>query len=209
MDEKIKSIIAWIGTGSINIFGLPFSGKDTLGIKLAEAIEGKFLSSGLILRAYEDDDKALFKEMSKGMLAPTEKFSEIILPYFAREELTGVPLVLASVGRWSGEEFSVMEATAKAGHPIKAVIALNLSEAEVYKRWETAKVLADRGERADDKSLSVIEQRVKEFNEKTLPVIETYQEQGILIPVSATAEREKVFENTIEALAKFAEAHTD
>ena len=57
MDEKIATIKQWLGTGSINIFGLPMSGKDTQGIKLAEALNGKFLSSGMIIRAMEDQTK--------------------------------------------------------------------------------------------------------------------------------------------------------
>ena len=30
MEEKITVIKQWLGTGSINVFGLPFSGKDTV-----------------------------------------------------------------------------------------------------------------------------------------------------------------------------------
>ena len=54
MEAKIELIKAWLGTGSINIFGLPMSGKDTQGLKLAEALDAKFLSSGLIIRAMEE-----------------------------------------------------------------------------------------------------------------------------------------------------------
>ncbi|MBR3164394.1 nucleoside monophosphate kinase [Candidatus Saccharibacteria bacterium] len=204
MDEKIKSIIDWIGTGSVNIFGLPFSGKDTLGVQLAEAINGKFLSSGLILRAYNTQDKELYGEMSRGMLVPSNRFYEIILPYFAREDLADFPLILSSVGRWRGEEFEVIEAAESSRHPIRAVILLNLSEAEARRRWEASKVLADRGERTDDKSLEVIEQRINEFRKKTMPVIETYQEKGLLVPVSAHGTREEVFNNAVTKLAEFA-----
>ena len=47
--QKILTIKQWLGTGSINIFGLPMSGKDTVGVKLAEFLGGKFLSSGLTI----------------------------------------------------------------------------------------------------------------------------------------------------------------
>ena len=53
MEEKFSTIKNWLGTGSINIFGLPMAGKDTQGIKLAEALNAKFLSSGMIVRAME------------------------------------------------------------------------------------------------------------------------------------------------------------
>ena len=63
MDNNIETIRQWLGTGSINVFGLPFSGKDTVGIRLAETIGARFLSSGLILRAAEKQDQDLLKEM--------------------------------------------------------------------------------------------------------------------------------------------------
>ena len=107
MEQKIAIIKEWLGTGSINVFGLPFSGKDTVGIKLAEMLGAKFISSGLILRAAEKEDSVLAKELSAGNLAPTDTFRKIILPYFGRDELNGAPLVLSSVGRWEGEELPV------------------------------------------------------------------------------------------------------
>ena len=55
MEEKIAKIKEWLGTGSINIFGLPMSGKDTVGIRLAEALGARFLSSGIIIRAMEQE----------------------------------------------------------------------------------------------------------------------------------------------------------
>ena len=53
MEEKLSIIKSWLGSGSINLFGLPMSGKDTQGIKLAEALDAKFLSSGMIIRNME------------------------------------------------------------------------------------------------------------------------------------------------------------
>ena len=80
MEEKIETIKEWLGTGSINIFGLPMSGKDTQGIKLAETLGAKFLSSGLIIRAMEKETKNNFSKT--GALIPTNLFYEWVLPYF-------------------------------------------------------------------------------------------------------------------------------
>ena len=129
MEQNISTIKDWLGTGSINIFGLPFSGKDTVGIRLAEDLGAKFLSSGLILRHIAEEDQDLAKEMKQGLLADTNKFLDSILPYLSRQDLQSYPLVLSSVGRWEGEEYPVIEAAEDAGHPIKAVILLNISEA--------------------------------------------------------------------------------
>lgn len=201
MEQNISAIKNWLGTGSINIFGLPFSGKDTVGIRLAEDLGAKFLSSGLILRHAAEQDADLAKEMKNGLLANTDKFMNTILPYLKMPALQGVPLVLSSVGRWEGEEYAVIESADAADHPIKAVILLNISEAEAKKRWGVAKTLADRGEREDDKEASVLDQRINEFIEKTMPVIETYQKRGLLVSVPATADREAVYKKVIEELA--------
>ena len=206
MEQKIAIIKEWLGTGSINVFGLPFSGKDTVGIKLAEMLGAKFISSGLILRAAEKEDSVLAKELSAGNLAPTDTFRKIILPYFGRDELNGAPLVLSSVGRWEGEELPVMEAAKDAGHEIKAVVLLNISEEEALKRWDVAKTLGDRGDRSDDREKTVFDNRIKEFREKTMPVIETYRQLGILLPTQAMGTREEVFENVIDSLVKLAQS---
>ena len=203
MEEKIEKIKEWLGTGSINIFGLPYSGKDTVGLRLAELLGAKFLSSGVILRASEKDDKELAKELAAGNLAPTDTFRRIIMPYFSRNDLAEFPLVLSSVGRWEGEEYDIMDSAAKANHNIKAVILLNISEEEAKKRWEAARVLGDRGERSDDKEKSILDNRIKEFIEKTMPVIETYRKRGLLVPIHATGEREAVFELVIDELCKY------
>ena len=61
------------------------SGKDTQGVKLAEAIEGKLLSSGIIIRANEIERHK--KLTDQGNLIPTNIFYEWVLPYFGREDL--------------------------------------------------------------------------------------------------------------------------
>ena len=106
MEEKFTSIKSWLGTGSINIFGLPMSGKDTQGIRLARAIGAKFLSSGLIIRAMEKETKQYYSD--HGSLIPTNVFYEWVLPYFEVPDLRNSPLILSSIGRWHGEEAQVM-----------------------------------------------------------------------------------------------------
>lgn len=198
MDDKITAIKEWLGTGSINLFGLPMSGKDTQGIRLAETLGGKFLSSGMIIRAMEKQTKQHFSD--QGILAPTNIFYEWVLPYFERPDLSQYPLILSSIGRWHGEEDRVMSAAADAGHETKAVIVLNVSEADVAKRFEAAKVLNDRGDRADDKNTQIFQTRIKEFRIKTAPVLQYYMSKGLLIEVNGDQTREKVFHEIIDKL---------
>lgn len=201
LSEKLVKIKNWLGTGSLNIFGLPMSGKDTVGMRLAEDLQAKFLSSGIIIRAYEAEQN---EDMTgSGKLIPTNTFYDIILPYFSREELRDDSLVLSSVGRWSGEEDKIMEAAKAGGHEIKAVVMLDLTEEEVKNRFEAAKELNDRGERADDANIEVFETRLAEFREKTMPVLNHYDELKMLVKVPASGSRDEVYTNVIDRLVEF------
>lgn len=203
MEEKISAIKKWLSTGSINIFGFPMSGKDTQGVKLAEAIGGKLLSSGIIIRANEEERHK--KLTDKGNLIPTDIFYEWVLPYFSREDLKSYPLVLSSIGRWFGEEDTVMETAEKTGHEIKAAVLLNISEADVLDRFHKLQTLNDRGERQDDKDLAVFENRLEEFRLKTMPVLEHYKQLGLLINVNGDQSREAVFAEMIDKLYEFSQ----
>lgn len=198
MEEKLRKIKEWLGTGSINIFGLPMSGKDTQGVKLAELLDARFLSSGMIVRAMEQETRKSYS--NKGALVPTSIFYEWVLPYFERSDLAQYPLILSSVGRWSGEERQVMETAAESGHEIKAVIVLNVSEADVIDRFEAAKIRGDRGERADDKNLETFKKRLQEFREKTLPVLQHYKTLGLLIEVNGDQSKDAVLNELVEKL---------
>lgn len=198
MEEKIQKIKEWLGTGSINIFGLPMSGKDTQGIRLAEAIGAKFLSSGMIIRVMEQETRK--KYSNKGELIPSNVFYEWVLPYLERKDLFKFPLILSSIGRWMEEENQVMSVAAGAGHEIKAVVILNISEADVTERFEEAKILKDRQEREDDKKIETFMTRIEEFRKKTLPVLKHYKDLGLLVEVNGDQLRDAVFNELVEKL---------
>lgn len=199
--DKLAKIKAWLGTGSLNVFGLPMSGKDTVGERLAKDLDAKFLSSGIIIRAFEAEQNQ--NMTGSGQLIPTNTFYDIILPYFSREEMKDDSLILSSVGRWSGEEDKIMEAAKNGGHEIKAVVLLDLTEADVKSRFEAAKRLNDRGERADDANLEIFETRIREFNEKTVLVLNHYDELKLLIRVPADGSRDEVYLSVINKLVEF------
>lgn len=206
MEEQINSIKEWLGTGSINIFGLPMSGKDTQGIRLAETLGAKFLSSGMIIRAMEEETRQNLT--GSGNLIPTDIFYEWVLPYFERRDLYRYPLILSSIGRWEGEEDQVMSVAKGAGHEIKAAIILNISEADVETRFRESKSLNDRGNRADDKDLETFHTRLQEFRTKTIPVLQHYKSLDLLIEVNGDQSRDAVFAEIIAKLAaKAAQFH--
>ena len=199
MNEQIQKISDWLGTGSINIFGFPFAGKDTQGNILAGMFGGIMISGGDILR-HDHGNEKVQQIMATGGIIPSELFEEIVLPYFSRPELKGKPLILSEVGRMQGEEQVIIRATTSSGHPIKALVLLQLTEAEVWRRFDEAKLEHDRGNRADDRK-EVLQTRLDKFYSKVVPVIDFYRKQGLLIEIDGSLPRGEVTANIIKHLA--------
>lgn len=200
--ELIEQIVNWLGAGSINIFGPPFSGKDTQAKRLADTLGAAIIAGGEILRSYHD--QTTIKKLSEtGELFPTDFYLGVIIPFLSQASLANKPLVLSSVGRWHGEEEAIIQATHKANHPLKAVVNLQHNEAEIWRRFEHSFKKKDRGLRHDDAE-HILKVRLQEFHLKTLPVIEFYRNKGLLIEVDGSHSPQKVTNHIIKALAKFA-----
>jgi adenylate kinase len=198
-NEHLEKIRKWLGSGAINIFGLPFAGKDTHGHKLAELFNAHLLSSGEVFRSSKSLLSAEDQQvLDTGGLPPSDVFLRLFTPYFSKSEYTGKPLILSSVGRWFGEEQGILQAAETSGHPIKAVIYLHLSEENVRKRLQASKEIGDRTRPEDDEQF--LQTRIDEFNNKTLPVIEEYRKLGLLIEVNSDAEKSEVLETILARL---------
>lgn len=201
MIEMLNIIQPWLGTGSINLFGRPFAGKDTQGQILADLLGGELIGGGDILRSY-NDQSAINAIMAKGDLIPSDFYLQIMLPFFRREELADKPLMLSAVGRRSGEESIIMQATQETGHPMRAVLHLHMPAEEVWQRFEASRQQNDRGNRTDD-ARDVIQNRLQKYEEQTLPVIEYYRQHGLLIEVDGTQSEEAVTKSILQALTEY------
>ena len=196
---KRQKIVNWLGSGSINIFGMPFAGKDTQGKILAEELEGILLSSGDILR-HDHGIQEVHDIMAAGGIIPSELFNRIVVPFLAREELAGKPLILSEVGRVDGEAQVILEATRDTQHETKAVVLLRLSDEEVWRRFRESKSTHDRGVRADDNE-NVLQRRLDSYKQKVLPVIEYYRSLNLLIEIDGSQDRENVTRTIFDKLA--------
>ncbi len=200
--NELRVIKDWLGTGAINIFGLPFSGKDTHGHKLAKVFGASVMGGGEILRnsTIPEHVKTI---MESGALVPIDDYIAIVTPYLSSEAFTGRPLILSSVGRWHGEEEGVMGAAKAAGHPIKAAVYLHVSEATALERHQLSQEDEARGLRTDD-ATHLIETRFAEFRTKTLPVIEYYRQHDLLIEVDGNPPIEEVSTKILQKLLDLA-----
>lgn len=206
-NHQLDIIKKWLGAGSINIFGLPFAGKDTHGHSLAEIFNASLLGGGDILRNSPVPPEVT-AAIDSGKLAPTDAYVEIVLPYLSRDEFTGRPLILSSVGRWAGEEVGVLAATESSGHPTKAVVYLRLDASTAQARRDKSELKGDREGRVDDQR-HILDTRIAEFDDKTLPVIEAYRQRNLLIEVNSDASKDQVLESILARLYAKATADLD
>jgi adenylate kinase len=208
-DTKLISQVAdWLQSGSLNLFGRPFAGKDTQGRILADLFDGVLLGGGDILRNSVIPERSR-KALHNGELIPTEDYIDIVLPYLSNDEFKGKPLILSSVGRWHGEEEGVIEATRSSNHELKAVIYLDQSEEVSWERWrkdQEEKSKGDRGDRVDDRE-EILQRRFTEFDSKTLPVLDYYRDNtDFYITIDAGQHGVNVTAAILEALNKLAQA---
>lgn len=195
--EKINQIKKWLGSGSINIFGKPLSGKDTQAKILSELIEAPIIGGGDIIRSNEDAE--IKKIIDEGHLIPQDKYLSLVLPFLSKSSYRKKPLILNSLGRWYGEEAPIIEAANTSNHKIMVVIYLDVSDQDVKNRLMSSKELKDRGSRNDD-HLDVIDNRLIEFSQKTIPVINHYKALGLLLDIDGNQNPKEVTATIIDAL---------
>ncbi len=204
-DVALQQIAHWLDSGSINLFGIQFSGKDTQGRRLVELFNAPPLIGGGDILRNSVVPEHIKEIMHAGFLPPVDDFVRIVVPYLKRQEFAGKPLILSAVGRLYGEEKAIMRAIEEAGHPLRAVILLNLDESLVWKRWELLKQQDDRGNRTDD-SAEGLKNRLDEFRNRTMPVIDFYRSKGLLIEVDGSLPPDEVTEAILAGLAERAAA---
>lgn len=198
MNDDILLITAWLESGSINIFGRPFAGKDTQGNRLAKVFSGKVLGGGDILRN-SIIPPHVNEVLKRGELIPSQDFVDIVLPYLSNDAFLNHPLILSSVGRWIGEEEGVIAATKASNHELKCVIYLDVTEEEVIKRWKALASHDDRGGRHDDTE-EILATRLEEYRNKTLPVLEKYRTLGLLETIDGSNTPDLVYSDIVERL---------
>lgn len=176
-DAIVRELRGAIGTGSIIVHARPRGGKGTQCRILAELVGGETTSSGDLFRAAQMDPKAK-ASLDGGDVVDSALFAEIVLSQLGGPEYDGKMLWLDAVGRKHGEEVDTMRVMAERGHPVLAVVYIDVSEDETRRRGHEG---GPRG-RADD-TPEKHEHRLAEFERYTAPVIQHYRDLGLLVRV--------------------------
>ena len=207
------------------LLGPPGSGKGTQGERLQEDFRLPYYATGDILRAAVTDGTELGRTakeyMDRGDLVPDEVIIAVIAERVESNEaadgfiLDGVPRTVGQAEALAGE----MDAL---GRSITAAVLIDVSDDEVIRRLGGRRTCAKNGHIfhvefdppknegvcdicgarlivRDDDEPEVIRHRLETYHAKTKPLVDFYEEQGILKRVDGSLKPEAVG-NRIRAL---------
>ncbi len=199
------------------LIGPPGCGKGTQ----AELLKKKFglphISSGNILRAEVAADTAfgrkIKKYMDKGEIGPQELITEVVLAHIEKNCPSGFILDGFPRTLYQAEELGKK-------YDVVAAIYLKVAEKEIVKRItgrrtckkcnrvyhvdyhppKKAGVCDTCGEelfQRDDDTADTVKNRVRVYNEETLPVLDFYRNQGVLREINANVAPDIIFEEIL------------
>ena len=183
----------------IVLLGAPGSGKGTQAALLAGALGIPTVSTGEMLRAAVAAGTRLGARvesiMNAGDLVDDATMAEVVRDRLAREDaavgflLDGYPRTLAQADTLS----SVLDATGKA---LDSVILIEVPERELVRRTLLR--------RREDDTEEVIKNRLRVYEESTAPLVDHYQDLGLLERVDGNQPIERVAAVILETLGVMA-----
>jgi adenylate kinase len=207
------------------LLGPPGSGKGTQGERLQEDFRLPYYATGDILRAAVADGTELGRTakeyMDRGDLVPDEVIIGVIAERVESSEAAD-GFILDGFPRTVGQADALGDEMDELGRGITAAVLIDVSDEEVVRRLGGRRTCAKNGHvfhvefdppknddvcdvcgsrlivRDDDKP-EVIRHRLETYHEKTKPLVDFYEERGVLRRVDGELEPEEVG-NRIRAL---------
>jgi adenylate kinase len=183
----------------IILMGPPGAGKGTQAKVIADRLSIPAVSTGDIFRDNVSRETDLGREakryMDAGDYVPDEVTNAMVRDRITEADavdgflLDGYPRTLAQVG----ELDRMIEA---AGHALDAVVVLTVDKEEVVQRL--LKRARDEG-RSDD-SEEVIRHRQDVYTDQTAPLVQVYDDRGLLVEVDGMGAVDEVTDRVFDAL---------
>lgn len=170
---------------NIALFGPPGAGKGTQSETLIKEYNLFYISTGDLLRKEIKEQTKLGKE-AQSIIASGGLVSDEIIVQIIEKTITDNPN--ANGFLFDGFPRTYIQAYILEGLMIKLNTSLNCLISLEVPEEESVRRLLKRGEtsgRSDDNEV-VIRNRLKEYNDKTLPVLKFYKDKGVYVEVDGT-----------------------
>lgn len=175
------------------LFGPPGSGKGTQSVKLQEKYNLMHISTGDLFRMHMRDNTPLGLKaksfIEKGDLVPDEVTIGMMNDKIASHpEVNG--FIFDGFPRTAAQAEALDKFLEEKETPISKMLSLDVDNEELVKR------LLNRGKdsgRADDQDENIIRNRIKVYNEKTLPVASYYDKQDKFVAVKGVGSIDEIF----------------
>jgi adenylate kinase len=214
---------------NIIILGPQGSGKGTQALFLSEKLDAIHIDLGRTLRKLAKEETPLGKKLYEIVHVKKELVSDDVIKKVLTEEFKKIPvekgIILDGAPRRIEQIGDVKQAFSISGREIDRIIFINLPQAEsidrVSRRYSCPKchkhfALGENLENASDlcpDCNSPVEQRkddTKEgilkrlsiFKDQTIPVIEYFRKEGVLIEVDGTKSKTEILDEILEKLKK-------
>ncbi len=190
------------------LFGPPGAGKGTQSENLINKYGLVHLSTGDLLRSEiaRGTDLGL---QAKAIMDRGDLVSDEIVIGMIESKLDGNPNVKGFIfdgfPRTTAQAIALDDLLQKKGTAIHAMLALEVENEELVKR------LLLRGQdsgREDDKNEGIIRNRINEYNNKTLPLKNYYNEQGKFHSINGIGSVDQIFQNLVDRIV-FIKAEVD
>ncbi len=175
------------------LFGPPGAGKGTQSEKIIAKYNLIHLSTGDLLRSEIQAGSELGLRaktlMDQGILVPDEVVIGMI-DNKLREHKDAAGFIFDGFPRTVKQAEALDQLLATYDESISVMVALSVSDDELLAR------LLNRGKtsgRPDDQNVELISKRIQEYNNKTRPVADYYQEQGKFVAIDGIGEIEHIF----------------
>jgi len=186
---------------NIALFGAPGAGKGTQSIKLIEKYNLVYLSTGDMLRYEIEHDTEIGQKVkqiiARGELAPDEIIVEIIEDKIKTNPnangflFDGFPRTLVQAYILDG-------LLMKMGTSLTCMLSLEVPRPTLFERLTERSKISGR----NDDTEEVINFRLKEYENKTIPVAEFYREKDLYFGIDGVGTLDEVFERLDFAIEK-------
>lgn len=178
---------------NIAVFGPPGAGKGTQAKKLAEYYNLSYISTGDILRKEIALESELGKKakdiIDEGNLVSDEMIVQIIEKYIdMHPNVNG--LLFDGFPRTYSQAYILDGLLTKMNTKLSCLLSLEVPENILIERMM---LRAHKESRTDDK-IEIIKNRLKEYNDKTIPVIDFFKSQNKYFAINGVGEIDVVFE---------------